>query len=83
MGEWSAGRITALWENHHVTWTGFVGAEGEERGGEEPQFLMQLAFNSQKNPKSISQNFGQQIQSTLSAREEMHFRNTSDKVFGS
>lgn len=74
---------TALWEKHHVTWTGFVGAEGEERGGEEPQFLMQLAFNSQKNPKSIGQNFGQQIQSTLSAQEEMHFRNTSDKVFGS
>lgn len=48
MGEWSAGKITALWENHHVTWTGFVGAEGEEKGGEEPQFLMQLAFNSQK-----------------------------------
>lgn len=36
MDEWSSGRITALRENHHVPWTGFVGAEGRKRGSRAP-----------------------------------------------
>lgn len=47
MGEWPSGRITDIWENHHLAWTGFVGAEGK-KGGIEPQFLMQLALTEKK-----------------------------------
>lgn len=36
MGEWPSGRITDIWENHHLAWTGFVGAEGEKRRNRAP-----------------------------------------------